>query len=163
MNNINFEIVKDTVQAMQEDPSLKMKSWNANIEWKDGVENIAQIREFDSFIVDEPTPLGGTDLGANPVENLIAAAASCFAITFQVLASQKGIKINKMKTNIDADLNAAVFLGLEEGNGGILNPKITLDADTSASKEEITELAKIALSKSPVIISLAMDVDLEVL
>lgn len=160
MNNINFSSVEEAMKAMTEDRSLAMKNWKANISWVDGTQNKVKIRDFNEFIVDEPAPLGGTDLGPNPVEYLIAAAGSCFAITFQVMASQKGIKLNSVETEIEADLNAAVFLGIEEGDGGILDPKIRIKVDSSASDEELKNIMTLALSKSPVIISLGMEVEL---
>ncbi|WP_206752166.1 hypothetical protein [Desulfosporosinus fructosivorans] len=61
---------------------------------------------------------------------------------------------------IEADLNAAVFLGIEEGDGGIINPVITLTAETSTSKIQVMEIANIALRKSPVLASLKTKVNL---
>lgn len=160
MNNINFQAVEQTVGAMKEDPKLAMKKWFAHVEWENGVQNRLTIRDFDSIMVDEPQPLGGTDIAPNPVEYLVGAAASCFAITFEVLASQRGFKLEKVDVFMEADLNAAVFLGLEEGKGGILEPKLRLKAKTSASEKEIKEIADIALTKSPVLLSLNTIIDL---
>ena len=94
------------------------------------------------------------------MECLIGAAGSCFAITFEVFASQNGIKLEKVEVDIEADLNAAVFLGLEEGDGGILNPIIKLKAVTSASEEEVKKIANLALAKSPVLVSLKAKLEL---
>ncbi len=162
MNNINFTAVKQMAAAIQSNPELKMRNWQAKVTWKDGVQNDVQIREFAPFRTDEPAPLGGTDVAPNPVEYLIAAAASCFTITFEVLASEQGIRLNDVEVEIEADLNAAVFLGLESGDGGILNPVIHLKADTSASPEAVEKIARTALEKSPVLASLKMEIGLQV-
>lgn len=162
MNGINVQAVEQTVGALKNDPSLKMKSWAAQVTWENGVKNVVKIRDFEDIIMDEPETLGGTDEGPNPVEMLIGAAASCFAITFEVLASQNGITLKDVAVTIEADLNAAVFLGLEEGDGGILNPVITLKADTSAPIEKVEELAKAALTKSPVLASLKASLNVNV-
>lgn len=162
MNNINFQAVEQTAKAMALDPSLSIKKWNASVSWKDGVQNNLQIREFAPILMDEPTTLGGTDLAPNPVEYLIGAAASCYAITFEVLASQQGITLDSVDVNIEADLNAAVFLGLTEGEGGILSPKMTLSTKTTASEEEIKKIARMAMSKSPVLLSLNCEVEITV-
>lgn len=154
MNNISLEKLKQTVNAMKENRELAMRKWTAHIEWKDGVKNQVGIRNFQPIVTDEPEVLGGTDTGANPVEYLIGAVGSCFAITFEVIASQKGIKLETVEVDIEADLNAAVFLGLEEGDGGILNPVINLKVAASASEEQIREIANVALFKSPVLASL---------
>ena len=160
MNNISLEKLEQTVNAMKENPELAMKKWKAHIEWEDGVKNQVSIRNFPTIVTDEPEVLGGTDKGANPVEYLIGAVGSCYAITFEVIASQKGIKLEKVEVDIEADLNAAVFLGLEEGDGGILNPIINLKVSASASEEQIREIANIALLKSPVLASLKASLEL---
>lgn len=154
MNNISLEKLNQTVNAMKENRELAMTKWTAQIEWKDGVKNHVGIRNFQPILTDEPEILGGTDKGANPVEYLIGAVGSCFAITFEVIASQKGMKLEKVEVDIEADLNAAVFLGLEDGDGGILNPIINLKVAASASEEQIREIGNIALLKSPVLASL---------
>lgn len=163
MNNISFDAVQQTVNAIKENPELGMTKWAAHIDWQDGVQNQVFIRDFQPIIVDEPDKLGGADKAPNPVEYLIGAVGSCFAITFEVLASQQGIKLEKVEVDIEVDLNAAVFLGLEEGNGGILNPIIKLKAVTSADKEQVSEIAKLAISKSPVLVSIQPKLELVIL
>lgn len=162
MNGIALENAQQTVEAIQQNPDLKMRDWAAEVTWKGGVKNEIKIREFSPILTDEPQPLGGTDEAPNPVEYLIGAAASCFAITFEVMASQAEITLEEVKVNITADLNAAVFLGIEEGEGGILNPTIKISAKTSASKEEVEKIAKAAIGKSPVISSLKPAVKLDI-
>lgn len=160
MNNINFKAMEQVAEGIKENPELGMKKWTANLKWKDGTENTVFLRDFTPLIIDEPNQLGGTDKGANPVEHLIAAAVSCFAITFEVFASKAGIKLEEVSVDIEADLNVAVFLGIVEGDLGILNPVIRLRASTSASKEKVKEIANLALSTSPVIKSLNTNVTL---
>lgn len=162
MNNIDFNTLSQTANAISENRDLAIKKWSAKISWMDGVQNQISIRDFSPFLTDEPIPLGGTDKAPNPVEYLIGAAGSCFAITFQVIASQNKIELNDVHVEIEADLNAAVFLGIEEGNGGILKPVIKLKATTSAEEALIRELADIALSKSPVLLSLNPEIELAI-
>ncbi|PAQ14692.1 osmotically inducible protein OsmC [Bacillaceae bacterium SAOS 7] len=162
MNNISLEVLQQTAMGIQNDPSLGMTKWSAQVNWKDGVQNDLSIRNFPTLTTDEPAPLGGTDKGPNPIEYLIGAAASCFAITFEVMATQKGMTLKQVEVTIEANLNAAVFLGIEEGDGGILNPIIHLNVDTDGTKEQIQEIAEIALTKSPVLASLKKDIQLNI-
>lgn len=163
MNGINFEAVQQTAQAMQQDESLHMRPWQAKMKWENGVKNELKIRDFDPITVDEPAVLGGTDTGANPVELLIGAALGCFTITTEVVASEMGITLEGVESTIDADLNAAVFLGLKEGDGGILNPTITLRMKADTTQEKLEEIAAIALEKSPVLLSLQKEVQVKVI
>ena len=41
------------------------------------------------FTIDEPQSLGGADKGANPIEHLLAARASCTVISYQVWADSR--------------------------------------------------------------------------
>lgn len=160
MNNIALDAVQQVVAEIKGKPELGIKRWTAHINWKDGTENNAFIRDFAPIVIDEPAQLGGTDKGPNPVEYLIASAVSCFAITFEVFTSQQGIKLEKIDAYIEADLNVAVFLGIEEGEGGILNPVIKLNAVTTAPRDKVSEIADLALSVSPVLKSLNTKVQL---
>lgn len=162
MNNIALDAMQQVSNTIKEKPELGMKKWTAHINWKDSTENNVFIRDFPPIIIDEPAQLGGTDKGANPVEYLIAATVSCFVITFEVFASQQGIKLEKVDAYIEADLNVAVFLGIGEGNRGILNPVIKLNAVTDAPIDKVREIANLALSVSPVFNSLNTKVELVV-
>src|SRR5699024_10117492 len=162
MNGINFDAVEQTAKAISEDRSLKMRNWKAQIKWESGVVNKLHIRDFDPITMYEPAHLGGTDTGANAVEILIGTAGCCFAITFEVLASQQGITLADVVVDVEGDLIAAVFLGIEVGDDGILDPIITLKATTSAPKEQVEEIAKVALQKSPVLASMKTELRLEI-
>lgn len=162
MNGINVKAVEQTIRAIKNDPELKMRNWIAQVKWENGVKNLVKIRDFENIVMDEPETLGGTDEGPNPIEMLIGSAASCFAITFEVLASQNGITIEDITIDIEAGLNAAVFLGLEDGDGGILNPVITFKSETSAPIEKVEEIVKVALAKSPVLASLSTELNVKV-
>lgn len=65
------------------------------------------------WTIDEPASLGGTDLGANPVEHLLAALGSCTVITFQVWAQQLGLRIDRLQVAIGGTLDLRGFLGLD--------------------------------------------------
>ncbi|GAB6179362.1 OsmC family protein [Desulfotomaculum defluvii] len=162
MNNVLLDNVQQTINAIKVDSDLGKKTFSAGVIWQDGVQNQVTIRDFSSFLMDEPQPLGGTDIAANPVEYLLAAAVGCFVITFEVLASQKGFVLEKVEAEIAADIDAAVFLGVKEGQGGIQNPTIRLKAVTTASEEQIKELVDFALTKSPVLLSLQTEVKVEI-
>ena len=48
------------------------------------------------WVADEPTELGGTDLGPNPYELLLGSVASCTAITIAFYATRKGIELDSV-------------------------------------------------------------------
>lgn len=162
MNNIALDAVKQVADSIRENPHLGMMRCGVSLNWQDGTKNKVLVRDFSPIVIDEPNQLGGTNEGANPVDHLLAAVVSCFAITFEIFASQEGIKLEKVDVGIDADLDLAVFLAIKDGERGIINPVIKLNAVTSASKEKILEIAKSALSVSPVLNSIKTEIKLVV-
>lgn len=63
------------------------------------------------FTIDEPAALGGTDLGANPVEHLLAALGACQVITFQVWAGTLGIRVDSIDVQLSGHLDLRGFFG----------------------------------------------------
>ena len=78
-----------------------------------GTEVAITSRQF-SYTIDEPPALGGTDKGANPVEHLLAALASCTVISYQVWADKLGLKVDTIDVDLRGDLDLAGFLGTDE-------------------------------------------------
>ena len=64
--------------------------------------------------MDEPAALGGADKAANPVEYALASLGSCQAITYRVWAAQLGVKLDKVKVDIDGDIDLRGFFGLDD-------------------------------------------------
>jgi uncharacterized OsmC-like protein len=52
------------------------------------------VRDF-KFIMDEPTSLGGTDTGMNPVEAVLTALGSCQMIVAAAFAKAQGIDLQE--------------------------------------------------------------------
>jgi len=65
--------------------------------------------------VDEPPALGGTALGANPVEHALIALASCQAITYRFWAAQLGIALDSVEVVAEGDLDLRGFFGFDDG------------------------------------------------
>ncbi|NYF98412.1 OsmC family protein [Janibacter cremeus] len=68
-----------------------------------------------TFTIDEPSGLGGTDLGANPVEHLLAALASCTVISYQVWAEKLGLTLEGVDVTVDGDVDLNGFFGAVDG------------------------------------------------
>jgi uncharacterized OsmC-like protein len=67
-----------------------------------------------------------------------------------------------VSTDIEAEVDFAVFFGIKDGERGITNPTIKLQVVSSASYEKIKEIANLALSASIVLNSLKAKVKLTV-
>lgn len=96
-------------------------------------------RNFE-LIVDEPELLGGENSAANPVEYLLAGYAGCLNVVFNIVAKEMAVKIEKLKININGDINPERFLGISnEERAGFksLNIQIDLKTDTDIETEQL--------------------------
>ncbi|WP_137120843.1 OsmC family protein [Segeticoccus rhizosphaerae] len=109
-----------------------------------------------AFTIDEPSTLGGTDLGANPVEHLLAALGSCQVITFQVWAAQLGITVDDVDVTLTGELDLRGFLGLDdEVRPGFSSVDVSVQLTGPESPERYQELIDAVEKHCPVLDSLA--------
>ncbi len=57
------------------------------------------------MIIDEPSHMGGTDMGPTPVQALLFALAGCLNVTGNFVAKEMGLPLEKMKIIIEGSLN----------------------------------------------------------
>ena len=62
-------------------------------------EVIMQAGQY-QFTADEPTTMGGGNLGPNPYEYLLLALGSCTAITLRLYAERKGYTLTDLKITL---------------------------------------------------------------
>lgn len=67
-----------------------------------------------AFTIDEPAGLGGSDIGANPVEHLLAALGSCQVISTQLWAQKLGLRIDGVDVELAGNIDLRGFFGLAD-------------------------------------------------
>ena len=103
------------------------------------------------FSIDEPTRLGGTDAGPNPVEYMLGALAGCLNVTGHVVAREMGFEIESMSIHLEGNLDPLVFMGKKQGmRAGFKEIRAHLDVESSASDETLQEWAKAIETRCPV-------------
>ena len=92
--------------------------------WIDGSHNRSTVKGFygarqeiahkQTFTMDadEPAILAGDDEGANPVEHLLHALASCLTTSMVAHAAVRGIEIDALQSELEGDIDLRGFLGL---------------------------------------------------
>lgn len=65
------------------------------------------------FTIDEPPALGGENVGANPVEHLLAALAACQVITVKVWAAKLGLAVDDVKVELAGPIDLRGFFGVD--------------------------------------------------
>lgn len=124
INGVDIEALLGTVNAIKNDPELGASRFRASNTWLSGNHNrstvtgfygakqeIAHKRTF-TMDADEPAILAGNDEGANPVEHLLHALASCLTTSMVAHAAVRGIPVEEVESELEGDIDLRGFLGL---------------------------------------------------
>ena len=63
-----------------------------------------------ALVGDEPVAVGGTDLGPDPHEFLLAALATCTSMTVKMYADRKGWALRECAVQVDAERQVGTFV-----------------------------------------------------
>jgi uncharacterized OsmC-like protein len=125
VNGVDLDVLQETVKAIQEDPGLGPCKFRARNQWLGATHNRSTISDFYGakeershkqefeLDADEPPILAGGDDGANPVEHLLHALASCVTTSMIAHAAVRGIHIEAMESELEGDIDLRGFLGLD--------------------------------------------------
>lgn len=156
VNGVELETLMGTVKAIQADPELGVCHFRATNKWLNGNHNRSTVTGFygakqelqhkQTFTMDadEPAILAGDDNGANPVEHLLHALASCLTTSMVAHAAVRGIAIEEMESEFEGDIDLNGFLGLDANvpkGYTAIRAKFRVKADPK-DMDQIRELAK---------------------
>ncbi len=164
-NGVDLEALVATVGAVKTEPSLARFRFRAHNRWIAGAHSKTTIQGFygtgkeDSsrktpFVLegDEPPVLLGGNAGANAVEAVLHALASCMVVGFVYNAAARGIGIDSLEIDLEGDLDLQGFLGLSKnvrpGYDGI---RASCRVKSPATEKELQELWAYAQEISPVL------------
>jgi uncharacterized OsmC-like protein len=175
INGVNVDQLFKTIELVKNQPEIAQFKFRAKNTWVDGTHNRATIKDFygalqedDSrepliFEIDEPPVLCGLNLGANPVEYLLAALSGCLTTSMVAHAAARGIELKKVESRYEGDLDLQGFLGLsEEVPVGYQNIRVYFKIEADLSDEQKEDLIKMAQKYSPVYNSIAKPVPVSV-
>jgi uncharacterized OsmC-like protein len=162
LNEFDIGQLSYLVEKIRGTPDKAASKWSAEVKWKRGLRSEAKIRDFAPVLSDEPEPLGGTNTGPNPVEQVLGALGNCLAVGYAANATAAGIEIRDMTLVVEGDLDLHVFLGLKQGNAGFSGIKVHVDIDCDATPDALQALHDKVVATSPVGHTLSCPVPLEV-
>jgi uncharacterized OsmC-like protein len=165
LNGVDVDQLVATVNAIQENPDLARFQFRAHNEWIDGGHTRTSIQGFYGaaredtsrsrpFILDgdEPPVLLGGNAGANSVEAVLHALASCLAVGFIYNAAAQEINVESLSFDLEGDLDLRAFLGLsDQVRAGYENIRLTYRVKSNASREKVEELCEYVQRTSPVL------------
>jgi uncharacterized OsmC-like protein len=163
VNGVDVDELLGTMEAVSRQPELARMQFRAGNQWIDGTVNRTTVKDIyaagqeqareKAFVLqkDEPACLLGSDLGANPVEHLLAALAGCLTTTLVLFASAEGVKLDEITSKFEADASLLGILGIDENvRMGFDEIRVTFDIKSAAPRAKIQELLELAKSRSGV-------------
>lgn len=111
---------------------------------------VVKARDFE-FVVDEPSSLGGTDDGPNPVEYLIGAWAGCLNVVVHTVGEERGIDLENVSIAIEGDLDPRKFLGIDEDpRAGYQAIDVRIEVESDADEAALEALGAAVEERCPV-------------
>ena len=163
LNGVDVDGLFKTIDGIEENSSIAKFNFRAKNEWVSGAESRTTIDDFYGagkthvrskpfvFTKDEPPVLLGKDHGANPVEYALTALAGCITTTLVFHAAAKGVKINKVESTLEGDIDIRGLLNLDDSvKVGYESIQIKFKIDSDASEETLQELIELGKKHSPV-------------
>jgi uncharacterized OsmC-like protein len=165
LNGVNVTQLTQTVDAIQDDPTIASFRFRATTSWQGGGHSRTRIQGFwgantedtsrsAPFTLegDEPGVLLGNDHGPNAVETVLHALTSCLAVGFVYNAAAQGIEVRTLDFEIEGELDLHGFLGLSEDvRPGYQRIDVSYTVDTDATDEQVDELCRYTQRTSPVL------------
>jgi uncharacterized OsmC-like protein len=174
-NGVDMARLTDTIEAVRASPELGRFQFRIQNRWIDCGENRSEVQPFNAggketqhktpltLLADEPDSLLGTDRGANPVEHLLHALASCVTTSAVYHAAARGIAVERVESTLEGDLDLRGFLGLapnvRKGYQGI---RLKVRIKANITDEQFKELSSLGPQFSPVFDSIANGVPIAV-
>lgn len=103
------------------------------------------------FLLDEPTGLGGTDTGMNPVEAVLCALGACKCIVARCFAKAHGIDLQDFHIELEGDLDPDGFMGKNKNvKIGFSEVRTKICIKSSSPKEDIEKFVEFIDRTCPV-------------
>lgn len=101
--------------------------------------------ENHALVSDEPTSVGGKDLGMTPYDLLLAALGTCTSMTLRMYANRKGIELSLVRVTLQHDrIHAADCETCEEQSARVDRIKRLIKIDGDLTRAQRTRMLEIA-------------------
>lgn len=137
-----------------------IKTFKATAQLQEGVKVITKARQFE-LVIDEPTSLGGTDTGMNPVEALLASLGACQSIVARVYAPKFDIVLDDFRVDVEGEIDLEGFFNQSEVRPGYSDIRYTFYIKSNSPEEKVNEFVQFLESKCPVGDTIANPVNLK--
>lgn len=172
VNGIDVAALRDTIEAVKEDPDKGHVSFYVTTRWtgqtssesrttKLSLDGEVHERDF-SVLIDEPTALLGQDKGPNPQEVLMSALNACMLVGYVAGAAIRGITLTKLEIETEGALDLRGFLGIDPTvKPGYDTIHYTVRLAGDGTQDQYDAIHQTVMRTSPNRFNLAMPINLE--
>lgn len=107
INHVNLNILKKTIETFSSGPEKAVKEFSVEGElgFRRGGPQFRANAPFENgttlLEMDNLTPMGDGGKAPNPLQCCLFGLASCFASTYMMVATQKGVAIEKLSVKVE--------------------------------------------------------------
>jgi len=162
-NGVNVQALLDARKALTEAPAAAQFKWRARCEWVKGTHSRSSIEGFYGlgeeqkhkkkfvFDADHPEVFASEDVGATPVEIVLAGLASCLTAGVAAVAQNRGIQLHSVSATLEGGMDIQGILGIDSDvRNGFDGIKVVYDIKADASPEEIRAIVAQSQKRSAV-------------
>jgi uncharacterized OsmC-like protein len=162
-NGVNTEALLGAREALSEAPEAAAFTWRASCTWIHGTHSTSTVEGFSglgqehshkkafTFEADHPECFASQDLGATPVEIVLAALASCLTAGVAAVAQHREIQLRSVTATIEGDMNVLGILGADpDVRNGFSGIRVRFTVDADASPDDVRALVAQSQKRSAV-------------
>jgi uncharacterized OsmC-like protein len=162
-NGVNTAALLEARTALTAAPEAAAFTWRATTTWVHGTHSTSTVDGFSGlgaeqrrtktfrFEADHPECFASQDLGATPVEHLLAAVGSCLTAGVAAVAQHRQIQLRSVTATVEGDMNVLGILGADaDVRNGFGAVRVRFDIDADASRDDIDALVAQSQKRSAV-------------
>jgi uncharacterized OsmC-like protein len=160
LNGINTDLLRETVEAITQNPAKGMTHWQVTSHWRGGTRSDTRVtacvigdervaKDF-TIRVDEPLQLCGTNQYANPQEHLLAALNACMIVGYSACCAHEGIRLEELRIETEGDIDLRGFLGIDPTvKPGYDQLRYTVFISGDGTPEQFEKVHRTVMATSP--------------
>jgi len=161
VNNVNVQRIEESGDHGREDRASLRKSVSVHGEWRldpasdfQFVADLEYERGTQRIEVDSPSFLGGKASRLGPTNYCVVGMASCFALTFAILAARRGVTLSRLAVDAQCNLNFGKYLDATD-DPIVEDVRFRVTAESGdATREDLSELVRLAEERCPAVLML---------
>jgi uncharacterized OsmC-like protein len=140
--------LKRNTEALRLKPSIGQNTGRTTVKLEDGLS--CEIEEGPwKLKCGMSEASGGENLGPDPGMFGRGALGSCLVLGYAMEAAKRGIAVNAIEIEVEADYDASGFYGLSEVRPGYLEVRYCVTIESDAPEEDILAMLDAADAHSP--------------